>query len=212
MQNKKFDAETYKNNPEKIYDDIFWNNMERCRQWQPKVANKLFEMYKPNSVIDYGCGCGYYIEGFYNSGCKNVIGIEFMYEKMKQHIPQEIVKFIEYGDVTKSNTYGKFDFVMSVEVAEHILPEMSDSFVKNLVESSNKYIFLTAAIPGQGGDGHFNEQPKQYWIDKIEKNGFKYRQEETKNIINECNRIEIKRRRYFNVIMRNLMFFIKEKS
>jgi hypothetical protein len=35
-------------------------------------------------------------------------------------------------------------------------------------------IFLTHALPGQGGYHHVNEQNAEYWIDKIESLNFRF--------------------------------------
>lgn len=41
---------------------------------------------------------------------------------------------------------------------------------------------MSWALPGQGGDGHINEQSTSYIITKIEKCGFKLNREKTNEI------------------------------
>ena len=65
-----------------------------------------------------------------------------------------------------------FDLVYSFEVVEHIHPR----YVENLLQSFSNHgnrIVITAARPGQGGAGHFNEQPPQYWIEKFQTMGYR---------------------------------------
>jgi hypothetical protein len=67
-----------------------------------------------------------------------------------------------------------FDVVMSLEVAEHIPPDLADAFVDHLVAHARRTIVLSAAHPGQGGQGHVNEQPKSYWTEKLRVRGWAY--------------------------------------
>ena len=60
---------------------------------------------------------------------------------------------------------------MSIEVAEHLPESAADGFCRTLASASD-YLLFSAAIPGQGGVGHFNEQPLPYWVDKFWKLGF----------------------------------------
>lgn len=56
---------------------------------------------------------------------------------------------------------------ISTEVAEHIEEEYADTFVDNLTNASDCILF-SAAIPGQGGEHHVNEQWQSYWVKKFE--------------------------------------------
>ena len=61
----------------------------------------------------------------------------------------------------------------SYEVAEHIHPKYTEAFLQTLT-SHGPVVVMSAAQPGQGGYGHFNEQPRQYWIERLERRGFSY--------------------------------------
>jgi 2-polyprenyl-3-methyl-5-hydroxy-6-metoxy-1,4-benzoquinol methylase len=56
----------------------------------------------------------------------------------------------------------EFDLVVSLEVAEHLPASAADQFVNTLVKHGKKILF-SAAIPGQGGQDHLNEQWPDYW-------------------------------------------------
>jgi len=56
----------------------------------------------------------------------------------------------------------RFDLAMSVEVAEHLPPERAAGFVADLCALAPVVLF-SAAIPGQGGEHHVNEQWPSYW-------------------------------------------------
>jgi cyclopropane fatty-acyl-phospholipid synthase-like methyltransferase len=66
----------------------------------------------------------------------------------------------------------KFDWVMSLEVGEHLPPQFEDIFINNLHNNNNYGIVLSWAIKGQGGHGHFNEQNNDYIKSKICKLGY----------------------------------------
>jgi hypothetical protein len=44
---------------------------------------------------------------------------------------------------------------------------------------------MSAAHPGQGGVGHFNEQPRQYWIEKLAKIGFTHDDQARQRLIRD---------------------------
>jgi SAM-dependent methyltransferase len=62
---------------------------------------------------------------------------------------------------------GVADLALCLEVAEHLPPAMGQTLVQFLVHQAETIVF-SAAPPGQGGTGHINEQPKQYWIERFE--------------------------------------------
>lgn len=55
-----------------------------------------------------------------------------------------------------------FDLAISLEVAEHLPTRASGSFVESLVRAAPVVLF-SAAIPGQGGTRHINEQWPEFW-------------------------------------------------
>jgi hypothetical protein len=57
--------------------------------------------------------------------------------------------------------------VICMEVAEHIDESEADRVVEKVVSTVEKTLIWTAAAIGQGGIGHINCQPKEYWADKI---------------------------------------------
>ena len=64
-----------------------------------------------------------------------------------------------------------FDLTVSTEVAEHLEQQYADTFMDNLAAFSDVILF-SAAIPGQGGTHHVNEQWPSYWIAKFRARGF----------------------------------------
>jgi len=56
----------------------------------------------------------------------------------------------------------RFDLVQSLEVAEHLPEARAAAFVATLTAHGSCVLF-SAAVPGQGGENHLNEQPPGYW-------------------------------------------------
>ncbi len=126
----------------------------------------------PRSVVDVGCGEGAWLEEFAAAGCE-VVGIDGAdVDPQRLLVPREafLVTDLEQplGDLLAGR---QFDLAVSLEVAEHLAPQRADSFVDDLVALSNRVLF-SAAVPGQGGYGHRNEQPHDYWISRFEDRGF----------------------------------------
>ena len=71
----------------------------------------------------------------------------------------------------KSVLNRRFGLVESLEVAEHLSPKRADSFIEDLTNLGDVILF-SAAIAGQGGTHHINEQMQSYWAKKFENLGY----------------------------------------
>ena len=207
MEDLKITTQKYIDDPLSIYDDNFFRGRTRgrVRGWEKNIGSEIVNFFKISSIVDFGCGLGSFLEGAQEKGAR-IMGFEYGYEKAKGYLCQSIAPFIQYGNVMEKIDCGVFDCSMSIEVAEHILTEKSDELVSNLARSSNKYIILTAAPPGQGGTGHINEQPKQFWIDKFEKLGFKLDVIFTQSFLTYISEKKMKLPKH---VRRNIMVFQK---
>lgn len=65
----------------------------------------------------------------------------------------------------------EFDLVVCLEVAEHLLKNNASSFI-DYISSFAPIIFFSAAVPGQGGANHINEQWPEYWSKLFFDRGF----------------------------------------
>jgi SAM-dependent methyltransferase len=131
------------------------------------------------SVIDVGCGPGGMTEYINYNGvyCLGIDGDRSISAK----------EYILYHDYIKGKLEldEQFDLAYSVEFLEHVeekyIPNFFDTFTKA------KYVFCTAAYPGQGGHHHVNEQYPEYWIDIFSKYDFKYESDVTNEIKKTTN-------------------------
>lgn len=75
---------------------------------------------------------------------------------------------MKYLDLTVPH-YGLpiYDWVLSVEVAEHVPREYEDVYLNNLVRHAKVGLVLSWAVPMQTGFGHVNSRPKDYVDGKL---------------------------------------------
>jgi len=127
-------------------------------------------MFPVQSVLDVGCGLGTWLTIFQESGVPEVLGLDGNnVDRSMLHIPER--QFREC-DLTNPFDLGKrFDLVLCLEVAEHLPESCSDEFVASLCRHSDRIVF-SAAIPGQGGQHHINEQWVDYWQLRFRQMGY----------------------------------------
>lgn len=187
---KNFNVDNYTEDFIKnLYTEDFHNyHIEWFRKKNVNFASIVKSIYNFDSVVDLGCSIGTFLEPFYNDG-KIVKGYEYCFEESKNGIEKTpgLINHIEFGDVTKDIISDeKYDCATTIEVAEHIPMEYSEKLVQNLVKLSKGFIVFTAAPPGQGGTGHINCQPKQFWIDIFKKYNYEFNSIETDKIRQKC--------------------------
>lgn len=132
----------------------------------PLVLDRL----KMESVLDVGCGAGAWLTEYRKQGVPVCLGVDGEYVKSSTLlVPPET--FIA-RDIRQLFHLGRsFDLVQCLEVGEHLEPSASRALVANLVNHSDRVLF-SAAIPGQGGENHINEQPYEFWRALFAEHGY----------------------------------------
>lgn len=124
------------------------------KQWA-HVINKIIEVHKCATVLDYGCGKGYI--------AKHLIGAE-----VRLYDPA-IEKFRELPDNS--------DLVVCLDVLEHIEPEYLDSVLRHLVSLANKFLFISVSLKAagrflrDGRNSHLILHDAAWWEKQIRKHG-----------------------------------------
>ncbi|HZY78377.1 MAG TPA: class I SAM-dependent methyltransferase [Cyclobacteriaceae bacterium] len=145
-------------------DDV--HNMDSPREVVPVIT----KLTGASSVVDVGCGTGTWLKAFEEAGIKDYMGVDGDYVSRNQlKIPVE--KFSARDLTVSWQPERKFDLAVSLEVAEHLPESKASMFVKTLAGYADQIIF-SAAIPGQGGQNHLNEQWPTYWQEKFLEHGF----------------------------------------
>ncbi len=130
----------------------------------------VFEIVKPTSILDIGCGNGSWLKACKDLGIQEVYGVDGI-QVNDDDLMVDKHEFRKH-DLTKELALKKkYDLAISLEVAEHLPSTAADVFVESLTRHSSIILF-SAAIPNQGGQFHLNEQWPEYWNEKFKKKGF----------------------------------------
>jgi hypothetical protein len=154
-----------------LYDQEFYaKQIEGSLSSARAFMSRLFDFYKPNAVVDVGCGRGTWLQACGELGSEKLIGLDGPWNRQAVMVDQKILfRAVDLEQMLRLEE--KVDLAMSLEVAEHLKPEHADLFVESLCSASDVIVF-GAALPGQRGTNHVNEQYPSYWAAKFRKNGF----------------------------------------
>jgi len=141
-------------------------------KFDQSIANAILDRVITGDVLELGAGLGCYTHYFQDSkkitsitGYEGAANVEEMSEG-----------FIHQADLTKKQDFGgmQYDWVLCMEVAEHIPPQFQYMFLLNVLSPATKGVVLTWGIPGQSGRGHVNLRTNDYVIDLMRGIGFDY--------------------------------------
>lgn len=151
---------------ESIHEHGYWQgiNIVNEHRFDPLLAKALvafFSQENAHNIVDFGCGMGDYVKclSASNFNCKGYDGNPNTYE-----LSDGVASVI---DLSQPFDLGiQFDWIVCLEVGEHLPPSYETTLIQNLHRHNSKGIILSWAVKGQGGFGHFNEQNNDY-IKKI---------------------------------------------
>lgn len=151
---------------QKFYDEIEPDALRSARVIVPIVM----ELLNPSTVLDVGCGTGTWLGEFLNHGVSRVMGVDGDYVDVgRLRIPPEDFRSIDLRHAPAE--LGRFDLAICLEVAEHLPEECAASLVRLLVSASD-FVLFSAAMPGQDGTDHINEQWPHYWRTLFAEHGY----------------------------------------
>ena len=132
------------------------------------VAPVVQDLVQARSILDVGGGEGWWASAFSRLGATSVSiengplppsapGVTCVEHDLRRPIGREV---------------GAPDLVLCLEVAEHLEPAVGSRLEGELCSLAPAVLF-SAAVPGQGGVGHVNEQWPAYWVERFESHGFR---------------------------------------
>ncbi len=153
------------------YQAEFFDYIEAgARRSAATIIRSLAGVLRIESVLDMGCGRGAWLSEWRKHGVTDITGVDGPYvDRSTLLIPAD--RFVS-ADLSRPLDLGRrFDLVQSLEVAEHLPGRAADVFVDSLTRHGSMILF-SAAVPGQGGEHHVNEQPYGYWREKFRARGY----------------------------------------
>jgi SAM-dependent methyltransferase len=130
----------------------------------------IFAEAKPHSLLDVGCGTGTWLKASLDYGIKEVFGVDGV------AIPPERLRIplqnFAQADLTRPLDLKRtFDYVLCLEVVEHLDPQFAKTLIASLVRHAKRIVFA-AACPGQPGQHHVNCQWPAFWQELFNAEGF----------------------------------------
>lgn len=127
-----------------------------------KLVPQLYARYNPVTVVDVGAGEGWFAKVFQQEGATDVDTIDGPWSEADLKI--------DFEDPTSYPRGLYYDLAICLEVAEHVNEDYARPFI-DWLSTLAKVIVFSAALPGQGGNGHVNEQWPSYWAGLFAENG-----------------------------------------
>ena len=140
-----------------FYEYIRHGSLRSASALLPHVVNAL----AISSVLDVGCGAGAWLAAYRSLGVSDHIGVDGDYVD-RSMLLVETARFLPRDIATPFDLGRQFDLVQCLEVGEHVPIEASAMLMDNIVRHGKRVLF-SAAVPGQGGEDHINEQPYEFW-------------------------------------------------
>lgn len=155
-----------------IYNNTFFDYIdESAHASAEELIGLLYPMLKPQSVLDLGSGRGTWLAQWRRAGAAEVMGVDGDYVD-QSNLAVDQAEF-KAADLTKPVKMRKrYDLAQSLEVGEHLPLSAAPVLVDSLTSASDRVLF-SAAVKGQGGEFHVNEQPLSFWQELFEAKGYR---------------------------------------
>lgn len=144
------------------YGGEFFDVIDRASVSSARVIVPLLKEYLTiSSAVDVGCGRGGWLKVLQECGARSVTGYDGAYvERSTLLIPTSDFYAFDLNHVAEIS--GTYDLAVCLEVAEHLPRRIAKPLIATLCGLAPVVLF-SAAIPGQGGTNHVNEQWPHYW-------------------------------------------------
>ncbi|PAP75940.1 class I SAM-dependent methyltransferase [Rubrivirga marina] len=150
------------------YDADYFDELSGfARSSAAAVVPLVRELVRPETVVDVGCGSGAWLAAFAEGGAE-VVGVDGPWAEGAA-FPGPFVACDLEDEVLALGR--RFDLAVSLEVAEYLSEDRAEPFVAALADLADVILFA-AAVPGQGGRDHRNEQWPAYWADHFGVHGY----------------------------------------
>ena len=153
---------------------------ERNRPWRRRSSFEAAAIILPflkrtlqlrtKSVVDIGCGAGEWLCVSRMLGATDLVGIGQEPDPNGALASEKSIELVKFDLNNPINLQRKFDLAICLETVEHVEKSRSKALVSEVASLADTLVF-SAAIPGQGGVGHVNEQPQNFWVELFQTEG-----------------------------------------
>jgi len=153
-------------------DGVIGGNHIYDRRMAEYLANNIFA---GKTVVDLGAGLGHYGRIFNEEGSKVSKWEGYDGALNVNEVTNGLVNFMDLTqpDAADERDCVSADWVLSLEVGEHIPPEYTENFLRNIRCHAREGAVISWAQPGQGGTGHVNTRTVEDVMALMKKWGFK---------------------------------------
>jgi SAM-dependent methyltransferase len=160
-----------------VYDPGFYaGQMDRSRQSAEIIVPLIVEATNPRSMVDVGCGVGFWPRTFFEQGVEVAHGVDGPWvEPGNLQLPQDSFFTFDFERAEPPFRLplprDRYDLVTTFEFVEHVDERYAEPLV-DLFCSLADVVIVGGAIPHQGGLRHVNERWPDYWAEKFERRGY----------------------------------------
>jgi 2-polyprenyl-3-methyl-5-hydroxy-6-metoxy-1,4-benzoquinol methylase len=119
------------------------------------LLSELISQFNPKLVLDLGCANGSVMKCLHDRGIKSQ-GIEISQFYLTKAFP-EIEENIHSGDILEVNLEKKYDFILGLDIFEHLNPNKLSKYIEKLFNLLTEKGYLFCNIPAFGKDSVFGE-------------------------------------------------------
>jgi hypothetical protein len=130
----------------------------------------IIENENVTSISDFGAGVGQYKYEI----LKRFPDLDYRAYDGAGNVEKYTHGFLNYFDLTMPLSLPKADWVMSLEVGEHIPAKYEGMMIRNLDRHNCKGVILSWGVLGQDGHGHVNNHSNEYIIQVFRELGYSY--------------------------------------
>jgi len=124
-----------------------------------KLLAEIILEFHPQRVLDFGCANGAIMKCLKDRGV-GVEGVEISRMALDKAFP-EVRPHIHLGDLRTVPIQSKFDFILGLDIFEHLNPNKLDGYISRIYDLLEEQSLLFCNIPGFGTDHIFGEI---HWI------------------------------------------------
>ena len=161
------------------------------------LARSLAAFFVGRSVIEFGAGLGCYAFAL------RAAGVSLRAYDGSHRLPRATQGLVLSADLATNLTLPEADWVLCLEVAEHVPPEFESTFLSNLNRHARKGVVLSWSSERRGL-GHRNPQSEAYAIGRMQSLGFAFDSSKS-----EALRHSASRKGWFR---KTLMVFRRERA